>query len=265
MTATTGSVRLLDVVPELAAHLRPEERADALVRLVAPTTLVPPGSWSLHTEARRARPFAFIIVRGVLLHEVVVAGRRALQLLGPGDIVLPEEPEAETLDAPVTWTAASESCLALLDDRLQPVIALWPALGIGLVERAGRQLRRVAIQAAIAQLPRVEDRLEATFWDLADRWGRVTTTGIHIPLQLTHATLGSLVGARRSTVTLALRALAQRGIVARHPDRTWMLVAGAPSAAFEARGRRPVPEPRFSSEPPPPVSRLEGDPRPLVG
>ncbi len=249
MTTTSGSVRLLDVVPELAAHLRPEEHGEAEVRLVAPTALVEPGPWPLREEHGRARPFGFIIVRGVLLHEVAVGGRRALQLLGPGDIVLPEEPDAETLDAPVTWTAATETCLALLDDRLQPVLGLWPALGIGLVERAGRQLRRVAIQAAIAQLPRVEDRLEATFWDLADRWGRVTPAGIHIPLQLTHATLGSLVGARRSTVTLALHGLTERGIVARHPDRTWMLVARVPSPSFRARGRATDDEPRFSSDP----------------
>jgi hypothetical protein len=77
----------------------------------------------------------------------------------------------------------------------------------------------------------VEDRLEATFWDLADRWGRMTPSGIHLPLQLTHETLARLVGGRRPTISLALRDLAERGVVARRPDGSWLLTAAGPSLA----------------------------------
>ena len=50
-------------------------------------------------------------------------------------------------------------------------------------------------------------------WLLAESWGRVTQAGIRLPLGLTHDVLGALVGARRPTVTLALRELTERGAI----------------------------------------------------
>jgi hypothetical protein len=139
--------------------------------------------------------------------------------------VLPKASLSEGFDAGVHWSAAVESRVAVIDDRLQRSLALWPGLALGFIERAGQQLARLAVQAAIAQLPRVDQRLEATFWQLADRWGRVTPSGIHIPLVLTHEVLARLVGGRRPTITLALSELAERGVLVRHPDRTWMITA----------------------------------------
>jgi CRP/FNR family cyclic AMP-dependent transcriptional regulator len=228
-------VHLLDVEPELAARLREDDRAEARERLRLRLTVVPEGSWSLAAEPGTSRPFGLMVVDGVLLQEVQIAGRRALQILGPGDVVLPEGTISEALDVDLRWTAAVESRVAVLDDRLQRPFAMWPGLAVALVERAGRQLSRVAVQTAIAQLPRVEDRLEATFWELADRWGRVTPSGIHVPLQLTHEVLARLVGGRRPTITLALRELAERGIISRRADRTWLLVARAPTLAPNTR------------------------------
>jgi hypothetical protein len=153
-----------------------------------------------------------------------------MQLLGPGDVVLPGCSATEMLDADLRWSAAVASRVAILDERvLQGCFGLWPGLGLGLVERIGTQLMRTATHAAIAQLPRVDQRLEAMFWDLAGRWGHVTPSGIHLPLPLSHEALARLVGGRRPTITLALKALADRGIVVRRPDRSWLLVAREPS------------------------------------
>jgi DNA-binding IclR family transcriptional regulator len=44
-----------------------------------------------------------------------------------------------------------------------------------------------------------------------------------IDLELTHAELGRLVGARRPTVTLALQALREQGDLDRAPDGEWLL------------------------------------------
>jgi len=57
---------------------------------------------------------------------------------------------------------------------------------------------------------------------LAERWGMVTPQGRIIRLPLTHETLGSLIGARRPTVSLALGDLAERGEVVRQ-DGGWLL------------------------------------------
>jgi hypothetical protein len=60
---------------------------------------------------------------------------------------------------------------------------------------------------------------------------------VTLPLNITHDAIGSLVGARRPTVTLALRELAEQGAVLRQ-DRGWLLLSrpepsGAEASAFE--------------------------------
>ncbi|MDX6703984.1 MAG: family transcriptional regulator, cyclic receptor protein [Baekduia sp.] len=230
MIASSPSyVHLLDAEPELAARLRDDDRAEAREYLRLRVTDVPVGEWDLAADASHARPFGIMVIDGVLLQDVRLAGRSALQLLGPGDVVLSSGRVLDSLDVALRWTAPVPSRVAVLDDRLQRPFALWPGLAVGLLERTGRQLSRLAVHAAIAQLPRIDQRLEAMFWDLADRWGRVTPSGIHLPLALSHEALGRLVGGRRSTITLALGELAERGVVSRRPDRTWLLVSRRPT------------------------------------
>ncbi|HET6505427.1 MAG TPA: Crp/Fnr family transcriptional regulator [Baekduia sp.] len=225
-------VRLLDVEPELAARLREDDRAEARERLRLSRLDLPAGEQWPAPGARRGGAFGVFVLDGLLLEETRIAGRRTQQLLGAGDVALLAPVDAPgSLDVDLRLVAATECVVALLDDRLQAPFALWPGLALGLLERAGRRLARSAAQVAIAQMPRVEDRLEATFWDLADRWGRVTPSGIHIPLQLTHQTLARIVGGRRPTISLALTALAERGIVTRLRDGSWLLVARTPTLA----------------------------------
>jgi hypothetical protein len=60
-------------------------------------------------------------------------------------------------------------------------------------------------------------------WHLAERWGRMTPAGVSVPLGLTHETIGRLVGARRPTVSLALKQLAASGTITRREDGAWLL------------------------------------------
>jgi CRP/FNR family cyclic AMP-dependent transcriptional regulator len=260
-------VRLLDIDPELASRLREDDRAEARERLTLRTTTVNAGTWALSDEDPRTHPFGLVVIEGVLQREILLAGRSTLQLLGRGDLVLAAQSPSEFLDVRLAWQAATDTTVAVLDDRLQGPLALWPGLAVGLLERAGEQLTRLAIQRAIAQLPRVEDRLEATFWDLADRWGHVTPSGIHLPLQLTHDVLARLVGGRRPTISLALGALAEREIVIREPDGSWLIVAAEPSLVAHAGAggaplvqRIPSPEPAPAAPGPDPwgPARREG-------
>ncbi len=50
-----------------------------------------------------------------------------------------------------------------------------------------------------------------------------------MPVVLTHEALGSRVGAKRPTVSLALTTLGDAGLVERRIDGTWLLVRDAPS------------------------------------
>jgi hypothetical protein len=74
-------------------------------------------------------------------------------------------------------------------------------------------------------------------WLLAESWGKVTSAGTFLPLHFTHEALGAMVGARRPTVTLALRELADRGAVIQR-DGGWLLLqppleSGAETATVE--------------------------------
>jgi len=113
--------------------------------------------------------------------------------------------------------------LVLLGGELLLATRRWPGLARGLYERFAQQTDRLATQLVICQLPRVDQRLLALMWLLAESWGRVTASGTTLPLKLTHDVLGALIGARRPTVTLALRDLAERGAVVKR-DQGWLLL-----------------------------------------
>jgi hypothetical protein len=65
-------------------------------------------------------------------------------------------------------------------------------------------------------------------WLLAESWGRVTPSGTWLPIKLTHSTLGELIGAKRPTVSLALRDLIQGGAVQAQSDG-WLLLSEPPA------------------------------------
>jgi hypothetical protein len=103
---------------------------------------------------------------------------------------------------------------------------------------------RLATHQAIVQAPRVERRLELALWQLAERWGRVVPGGVLLPIALTHATLGRLVGASRPTITLALQSLLREEAVQRRQDGSWLLT-GTPgeldvSGAWDPSVARPA-------------------------
>src|SRR3712207_6988597 len=65
----------------------------------------------------------------------------------------------------------------------------------------------------------------ATLWHLGERWGRMSPAGVVVPLSLTHEAIGRLAGAERPTVSLALTALADAGVVLRREDGAFVLEA----------------------------------------
>jgi hypothetical protein len=70
--------------------------------------------------------------------------------------------------------------------------------------------------------------------------GHVTREGTTVPLPITHAELGHLVGAQRSTVTLALKDLAGRGEVLRRSDGVFVLKGDPPVPHHHEHRRRRV-------------------------
>ena len=208
--------RLLDLDRDLADALGEEMVARARDRIGVATVRLAPGSWhpAALTEIGR-QAFALIVCDGLIVRDLDLAGTLTADLLGPGDLVDFGSGVDPLLSTGERWHVSGHATVAILDDRVLPALHAWPAVSSRLIARAARQAARAAEQRAISQLPRVELRIRALLWHLAERWGRVGSSGVLVPLELTHEVLGHLVGARRPTVTLALGELNRRGAVTR--------------------------------------------------
>jgi hypothetical protein len=124
---------------------------------------------------------------------------------------------------------------AVLDRRFAAAMTHYPEVTAALLDRVSERSLRLATTQAISQLTGVDRRLKALLWHLAERWGRVSSDGVIVPLALTHRILGQLVGARRPTVSSALAELVTCGELTRRPDGSWLLYGDMPDARSFAR------------------------------
>ena len=220
----TPCVALLEADPDLAAHVEIEQRARAQAIVSTPVLDLAVGPWDRGSLAGVGdRTFGAVVLSGLITRHLDVGGHPGLEFYGPGDVIGAWDLEIATLPAQESWTATVPSRLALLDDRFLAAVRRWPRLLTGLFQRTRVQHDRLALQLVIAEQPRVDERLLSLFWHLSERFGHVTPDGIVLSLALTHEALGRLIGARRPTVTLALKALADRDAVVRMPDRSWVV------------------------------------------
>jgi CRP/FNR family transcriptional regulator, cyclic AMP receptor protein len=234
-------IHLLEADSELAEGLTAAELEVAARSVVVHVQTLEPGPWDPQDEPWPVQPtLGLLVLEGVLTRDIVFAGRTTTELLGAGDVLRPWEDDVQFDPLPfaVAWHVHEPTRVALLDARFALAAARWPALAGALSRRHVRRARSLAFQLAIAQLPRVDDRLLVLLWALAERWGRVSPQGVRLPLALPHRTLATLVGARRPSVTTALSGLTRDGLVER-TDEGWLL-HGDPDDVFPGRFRGPV-------------------------
>jgi CRP/FNR family transcriptional regulator, cyclic AMP receptor protein len=232
------TIRLLEADPELGSLLNGSRRADAERDLVVRTHRLSVGPWDVtRLSGASADHVGLLVLDGVISRELVVADHVSAELLGPGDLVRPWQASSGTGLLPVqaVWSVLSSVTLAVLDRRFAAEAARYPEITAALLDRLGERSLRLATTQAISQLTRVDRRLKALFWHLAERWGRVSGDGVVVPLALTHRILGQLVGARRPTVSTALSELAEREELVRRPDGSWLLRGDPPDAQTLAR------------------------------
>lgn len=215
---------LLSLDPDLGIGLTAAERLRAAREALVPFVDLERGPWRPSGYAGiPGRPYALLIVEGLLVCDLILGDVVTSELLGPSDLIETTASAHDLLPVVTRWTVSDPARLAVLDLRTRMFMHRWPAIGTALLERTVRQAARNSVHRAINQLPRVEDRLLAIFGYMAERWGRVGGGGIVIPLALTHESLGRLIGARRPTVSLALRDLAADGALGRRADGSWVL------------------------------------------
>ncbi len=223
-------ISLTDADPDLLRGL--DESSAQQVRALAHVTVLSfePGRWDPSIDAARAL-YGLFVLDGLLSREVVIEGRRASELLGPGDVLRPMA--SETTDPSVHfeigWDVLQPTSVAVLDREFAARVAPWPEVAAALMDRMVRRAHALAFQLAVSHLKLVETRLLAVLWYYADSWGRVTPEGTVLGVPLTHALLARVVGARRPSVSTALGRLHDRGLVERIEHGQWLLLGDRPS------------------------------------
>jgi CRP-like cAMP-binding protein len=238
--ARPRSAPLLDLDPDLGRLLPPESWALVHQDVVVRVAILRRGPWQVgRLASANAVHLGLLVIDGLLGRELLAEDVRSLELLGPGDLLCPWDgsANAELLQAVVRWSVLADTRLALLDRTVAGQMGRYPEMYSALLERTFARSDRLAVSQAICQFRRVDRRVLSLLWHLAERWGRMTTAGVAIPLDLSHRMLAQLVGARRPTVSTALGELARTGEVIRSSDGAWILT-GDPVGAPDRRTSR---------------------------
>ena len=217
---------------------------------------------SLHLAAGPFDPRAFVpepggwlgllITDGQLLVEIEAGRGPTGWLVGPEDLLRPWEMDELALTTDASWTALSESRIVLLDSDFARRTLDIPDVSRTLLAKSAQSTHWLLAKSLITATPVIEERLLLLFALIGERWGRATPEGVMISLPLTHRVLASLVGARRPSVSTALGALDEEGLVNRVPRDGWLarrpplLADPSPRRCWEryvhALGFGPVPE-----------------------
>ncbi len=222
--------RLLELDPELGQGIDRERWRPAVSAATAPVFRHDCGPWRFFPQPDQGS-VGILVLDGLIVVRLELEGRGHLEVLGPGDVISPWVAMGPELSHPsvVTAQVLSELRIALLDREFVMRTARWPEITGGLFQRMIVRSRRLSLQSAINSLPRIEDRVEMTLWQLAYRFGKVTPAGCRLRLRLTHAQLAEMVAAQRPSVSVALARLAAGGRLERSARDEWLLRGSAPS------------------------------------
>jgi CRP-like cAMP-binding protein len=207
---------LCDLDEVTAEHLRR--------RAVAPALRIDPGPWTPPAIDAGDGCLGLLVMDGLLSRRLRIGGRECCELLGSGDLLRPWDAEDASPASPAGWKVLTPATVAVLDARFAAIAGRWPPVFARLLQRTSARSQGLAFHLALAGVRRAEPRLLLVLTHLAERWGRVTPSGVALPLPLTHELLAHLACLRRPTVTVALHALMRSGKLDRRPDGTWMLL-----------------------------------------
>lgn len=236
-------IRVFDRDPDLLAGVEEPAATHLRTRMAARRVWVEAGPWVPAIAAgERSGHLGLLIVDGLLVRTMHLAGRESSEVVGPGDLIRPWDADDTGSVACVSeWRVLRPTLLASLDQSFAARVARWPAVMAALLERSTRRSYELVHQATIAHVRRADTRVLLLLWHLADRWGRVTPNGVVVPVPLTHQLLAQMTCLRRPTVSAALGELAQAGEISSLRGRGgWLLLGGPPAASSgDGRGLRP--------------------------
>jgi CRP/FNR family transcriptional regulator, cyclic AMP receptor protein len=232
--ADGSSVRLLDVDPDLGTGLDARAREQARGRLLARTLRLSIGAF----DPGAAFPdpsdhLGVLVLEGLMTRDVLIAETTCAELVGPGDLLRPWEHLGLGAPVPseVEWHVLEPTTLAILDARVIAAAGPFPEVVAALVTRAVARAQTLSLSLAISSINGLKIRLLVLLWHLADRFGKVTSEGVSVPLPVTHQVIARLVGASRPSVSTALKELENEGRTSKRPGGGFFLHGEPPELA----------------------------------
>jgi CRP/FNR family cyclic AMP-dependent transcriptional regulator len=224
MQVEERTVSVLDALEDVSELLDPDELERARAELNAPLVEPPAGTWTVE-PARDPLAMGLLVVEGVLARNVRLGDATTTELVGPCDLLRPAHYFDQDAPIPVgvDWFVLQPARLAVLDREVTAAVCRWQPVVTAIVAAAISRAWSLAQLLAVSHLRRVDSRLLALFWHLADRFGRVQADGVTVPIRLTHEALGHVVGAQRPSVTTALNQLEESGLISRREGGGWLL------------------------------------------
>lgn len=234
MPVTFDVVRPFQLDPDLLDGLDERTALHLQHRAVAQRIRLRPGRWIPAGEVTEPRGhLGLLVLDGVLVRTVTLAGRRCSEILGPGDVLRPwEDDTVGTVESTAEWLVIEPITMAALDARVAAQLTPWPVVLANIMARGTRRSRALVHQAAIARVRHAETRVLLLLWQLADRWGKVTPDGVVVPVPLTHRLVAELTCLQRPTVSSAFGHLAREGHIERRDDGGWLLHGEPPSGSL---------------------------------
>ena len=241
---TPAAQPLLTLDPDLGQLLTGDRLHAAGRELRARVTELGPGPWQPEwlCAAESASNLGLLILTGTIARELSLShDAPSAELFGTGDLIRTWRADTTPTLLPTMtrWNVLSPASMALLDRDSALALRRYPEVMTVVLDRLNARAERLAVTQAISQLTGVETRVEALLWQLSERWGRVRPDGVIVTLALSHRMIGSLIGARRATVSTAIARLADDGRIARRADATWLLTGPQPPAPATTRSHHP--------------------------
>jgi hypothetical protein len=175
-----------------------------------------------------------VVVQGLALVQVD-AGRAPIGwLVGADDVLRPWDMDEVSLLASASWHVLVPMRLALLDaDFARRVTGLTPVTE-ALVAKTMQTSHWLFAKSLVTGTSVIEERLLLLFALLGERWGKATSAGVVVAMPLTHQVLATLIGARRPSVSTALRGLSAGGLLRRTAEG-WLLCRTSPNGQARPR------------------------------
>lgn len=212
--------------PDLAQHLERNQVRGAGRAALARVISLPKAQFSPQERLPDGPgTFGMLVLEGLLLRAMSVATRPSLEVFGPGDVVRPSDQSdpGGVVPVEVTWWALTAARLAVLGPGFTRRMCDYPSVIAELAARLSRGSAAGCLRLSIVQQPRLSTRVHFMLWHLADRFGRVHSEGVVLPVPLCHGLVSWLVGAGRSAVCRAVNELQRERLIEHRPDGTWWL------------------------------------------